>query len=139
MELTVTNRSRAYPGRSSGDSKVDDVQYVVLKVCYLCTSGSVVEYRLAKARVAGSNPVSCSQGNAKKRRYPMGISFFVCSILPGSNGSKFYAPLRSLQQFQILVKHKIAWYDKICSEMLVDGINPILLITRRKVGSLLTS
>ena len=25
-----------------------------------CTSGSVVEYRLAKARVAGSNPVSCS-------------------------------------------------------------------------------
>ena len=59
MELTVTNRSRAYPGRSSGDSKVDEVQYVVLKVCYLCTSGSVVEYRLAKARVAGSNPVSC--------------------------------------------------------------------------------
>ena len=59
MELTVTNRSRAYPGRSSEDSKVDGVQYVVLKVCYLCTSGSVVEYRLAKARVAGSNPVSC--------------------------------------------------------------------------------
>ena len=55
MELTVTNRSRAYPGRSSEDSKVDGVQYVVLKVCYLCTSGSVVEYRLAKARVAGSN------------------------------------------------------------------------------------
>ena len=26
----------------------------------VCTSGSVVEYRLAKARVAGSNPVSCS-------------------------------------------------------------------------------
>ena len=25
-----------------------------------CTSGSVVGYRLAKARVAGSNPVSCS-------------------------------------------------------------------------------
>ena len=59
MELTVTNRSRAYPGRSSEDSKVDGIQYVVLKVCYLCTSGSVVEYRLAKARVAGSNPVSC--------------------------------------------------------------------------------
>ena len=33
MELTVTNRSRAYPGRSSEDSEVDDVQYVVLKVC----------------------------------------------------------------------------------------------------------
>lgn len=33
---------------------------VVLKVHIMCTSGSVVEYRLAKARVAGSNPVSCS-------------------------------------------------------------------------------
>ena len=138
MELTVTNRSRAYPGRSSGDSKVDDVQYVVLKVCYLCTSGSVVEYRLAKARVAGSNPVSCSQRDRKKS-HPMDGSFFYVRALPGSNGSNVYAPLRSLQQFQILVKHKIAWYDKICSEMLVDGINPILLITRRKVGSLLTS
>lgn len=27
----------------------------------LCASGSVVEYRLAKARVAGSNPVSRSE------------------------------------------------------------------------------
>ena len=75
MELTVTNRSRAYPGRSSEDSKVDEVQYVVLKVCYLCTSGSVVEYRLAKARVAGSNPVSCSQRDRKKS-HPMDGSFF---------------------------------------------------------------
>ena len=75
MELTVTNRSRAYPGRSSEDSKVDEVQYVVLEVCYLCTSGSVVEYRLAKARVAGSNPVSCSQRDRKKS-HPMDGSFF---------------------------------------------------------------
>ena len=74
MELTVTNRSRAYPGRSSEDSKVDDVQYVVLKVCYLCTSGSVVEYRLAKARVAGSNPVSCSLFEDIQCGYPL---FFV--------------------------------------------------------------
>ena len=71
MELTVTNRSRAYPGRSSEDSKVDDVQYVVLKVCYLCTSGSVVEYRLAKARVAGSNPVSCSLFEDIQYGYPL--------------------------------------------------------------------
>ena len=71
MELTVTNRSRAYPGRSSGDSKVDEVQYVVLKVCYLCTSGSVVEYRLAKARVAGSNPVSCSLFEDIQCGYPL--------------------------------------------------------------------
>ena len=96
MELTVTNRSRAYPGRSSGDSKVDDVQYVVLKVCYLCTSGSVVEYRLAKARVAGSNPVSCSQRDRKKS-HPSDDSFFYVRALPGSNGSNVYVPLRSSQ------------------------------------------
>ena len=69
----------------------------------------------------------------------MDVSFLYVQALPGSNGSNVLAPLWSLQQFQILVKHKIAWYDKICSEMLVDGINPILLMTRRKVGSLLTS
>ncbi len=122
MELTVTNRSRAYPGRSSEDSKVDDVQYVVLKVCYLCTSGSVVEYRLAKARVAGSNPVSCSQRDRKKS-HPMDGSFFYVQALPGSNGSNAGVPLRSSQQFQMLVKHRIAWYDKICSEMLAECIS----------------
>ena len=46
-----------------------------------CTSGSVVEYRLAKARVAGSNPVSCSF--YIKRRYPLDTSFFVCSSPAG--------------------------------------------------------
>ena len=48
------------------DRKKDvDLQCAVLRVCdvslieyKLCASGSVVEYRLAKARVAGSNPVS---------------------------------------------------------------------------------
>ena len=34
----------------------------------------MVEYRLAKARVAGSNPVSCSF--YIKRRYPLDTSFF---------------------------------------------------------------
>ena len=38
MELTVTNRSRAYPGRSSEDSKVDEVQYVILKVYEIWTN-----------------------------------------------------------------------------------------------------
>ncbi len=48
------------------DGREDIVQYVVLRVCgreerkRRCASGSVVEYRLAKARVAGSNPVSRS-------------------------------------------------------------------------------
>ena len=62
----------------------------------LCTSGSVVEYRLAKARVAGSNPVSCSQRDRKKS-HPMDGSFFYVQALPGSNGSNVSAPLRSSQ------------------------------------------
>ena len=57
--------------------KVDGVQYVVLKVCYLCTSGSVVEYRLAKARVAGSNPVSCSLVNSGKPLNVRASRFFL--------------------------------------------------------------
>ena len=74
-----------------------------------------------------------------KKRHPMDVFFLYVQALPGSNGSNVCVPLRLSQQFQMLVKHRIAWYDKICSEMLVDGINPILLMTRRKVGSLLTS
>ena len=62
---------------------------------YVCTSGSVVEYRLAKARVAGSNPVSCSQRDRKKS-HPMDGSFFYVRALPGSNGSNVSALLRSL-------------------------------------------
>ena len=61
----------------------------------LCTSGSVVEYRLAKARVAGSNPVSCSQ--RYKKETSDGCLFLYVQALPGSNGSNVYAPLRSSQ------------------------------------------
>ena len=61
-----------------------------------CASGSVVEYRLAKARVAGSNPVSCFQRDRKKS-HPMDGSFFYVQALPGSNGSNVSAPLRSSQ------------------------------------------
>ena len=116
MELTVTNRSRAYPGRSSGDSKVDDVQYVVLKVCYLCTSGSVVEYRLAKARVAGSNPVSCSQRDRKKS-HPMDGSFFYVQALPGSNGSKYR--LRSVHRRRHHVRSKLVCFFRKNKQLLI--------------------
>ena len=56
----------------------------------------MVEYRLAKARVAGSNPVSCSQRDRKKS-HPMDGSFFYVQALPGSNGSNVSALLRSSQ------------------------------------------
>ena len=67
------------------------------------------------------------------------VLFFVCSSPTGLERFEVCVPLRSSQQFQMLVKHRIAWYDKICSEMSTDGINPILLMTRRTVGSLFTS
>ena len=51
-----------------------------------------MEYRLAKARVAGSNPVSCSQRDRKKS-HPMDGSFFYVQALPGSNGSNVSAPV----------------------------------------------
>ena len=41
----------------------------------------MVEYRLAKARVAGSNPVSCSQ--RYKKETSDGCLFFVCSSPAG--------------------------------------------------------
>ena len=44
-----------------------------------------------------------------------GWLFFLCSSPAGVERFEVYAPLRSSQQVQILVKHKIAWYDKICS------------------------
>ena len=50
-------------------------------------------------------------------------SFFYVQALPGSNGSNVCVPLRLSQQFQMLVKRRIAWYDKICSEMLAECIS----------------
>ena len=47
-----------------------------------CTSGSVVEYRLAKARVAGSNPVSCSRYVARNLITGSGVFRYKRSNLP---------------------------------------------------------
>ncbi len=51
-----------------------------------CTSGSVVEYRLAKARVAGSNPVSCF---SKKVRKHWKISVSVFFVFRGDYTQKY--------------------------------------------------
>lgn len=91
------------------------------------------------SRSVDNRTVRARQGLNIEKESSDGWLFFLCSSPAGVERFEVYAPLRSSQQVQILVKHKIAWYDKICSEMLVDGINPILLMTRRKVGSLLTS
>ena len=61
--------------------------------------------------------------NDTEKRHPMDGSFLYVRALPGSNGSNVSVPLRSSQQFQMLVKRRIAWYDKICSEMLAECIS----------------
>ncbi len=62
---------------------------------YKCASGSVVEYRLAKARVAGSNPVSRLRKRNEGIRMDTLVSFFESN--PGLEGSNVSASLRSVQ------------------------------------------
>ena len=82
----------------------------------VCTSGSVVEYRLAKARVAGSNPVSCSQRDRKKS-HPMDGSFFYVQALPGSNGSKYR--LRSVHRRRHHVRSKLVCFFRKNKQLLI--------------------
>ena len=49
MRVYFNGRTLAFQARYVGS----------IPITRFCVSGSVVEYRLAKARVAGSNPVSC--------------------------------------------------------------------------------
>ncbi len=51
-----------------------------------CTSGSVVEYRLAKARVAGSNPVSCFIVKCAGAFIYKGFRLFSITIVKGRVG-----------------------------------------------------
>ena len=62
----------------------------------ICASGSVVEYRLAKARVAGSNPVSRFQKENEQCRFGIAHFLFFESD-PGLEGSK--SLLRSARVF----------------------------------------
>ena len=61
-----------------------------------CTSGSVVEYRLAKARVAGSNPVLCSKKRTGQYRWYCPVLFVSASAhVPGFE--VVFVSLRSVQ------------------------------------------
>ena len=59
----------------------------------ICASGSVVEYRLAKARVAGSNPVLCSGKKKDSIDDTVLFLFRSTAVLRGSNLLRF-APVR---------------------------------------------
>ena len=50
---------------------------IIVQRAYTCTSGSVVEHRLAKARAAGSNPVSCFFYFNGNREF-IKVSAFLC-------------------------------------------------------------
>ena len=101
----------------------------------LCSIGNLIE-RTRRRRTSGgrsptttaaerrySNRSSPAGLEHRKKSHPMDGSFFYVRALPGSNGSNVCVPLRSSQQFQMLVKRRIAWYDKICSEMLAECIS----------------
>ena len=54
----------------------------------MCASGSVVEHRLAKARVAGSNPVSRLMKNGSSER--MDYFFVECDMKLESDGMNLF-------------------------------------------------
>ena len=94
-------------------------------------------FKPCRARTVRMSPLRCGRRkrtspgrsatsrafNDTEKRHPMDGSFLYVRALPGSNGSNVSVPLRSSQQFQMLVKRRIAWYDKICSEMLAECIS----------------
>ena len=82
----------------------------------MCTSGSVVEYRLAKAKVAGSTATSRALNDTEKR-HPMGVSFLYVQAQPGSNGSK--SRLRSVHRRRYHVRSKIIRFFRKNKQLLI--------------------
>ena len=76
-----------------------------------------------RSRTSPGRSATSRAFNDTEKRHPMDGSFLYVRALPGSNGSNVCVPLRLSQQFQMLVKRRIAWYDKICSEMLAECIS----------------
>ena len=82
MELTDTNRSRAWP-EGLGKTVVAwlfSMWFWRYMWKYQCASGSVVEHHLAKVGAAGSNPVSRSFYFQRKPLFSKVSAVFVCSI-----------------------------------------------------------
>ena len=79
--------------------------------------------RSSQANVPGRSATSRALKEIEKESSDGWLFFCMFEPLPGSNGSNVGVPLRSSQQFQMLVKRRIAWYDKICLEMLAECIS----------------
>ena len=76
----------------------------------------MVEYRLAKAKVAGSTATSRALNDTEKR-HPMGVSFLYVQAQPGSNGSK--SRLRSVHRRRHHVRSKIIYFFRKNKQLLI--------------------
>ena len=79
--LLVTNDIAAWLSGITFASKAK-IESSILSAA-VCASGSVVEHRLAKARAAGSNPVSRFKGLRK-----CGSPFFHCELKDSNSGGR---------------------------------------------------
>ena len=115
------------PSRALNDTKKEiSVGYLFFCMFEPCRVRTVRMSTLRSGRRRRTSPGRSATSRAfndTEKRHPMDGSFFYVQALPGSNGSNVCVPLRSPQQFQMLVKRRIAWYDKICSEMLAECIS----------------
>ena len=130
--LRCGRRKRTSPGRSATSRALKEIQkrdiwwmsfFCMFEPCRVRTVRmSTLRCGRRRRMSPGRSATSCAFNDTEKR-HPMGVSFLYIQVLPGSNGSNVCVPLRSSQQFQMLVKRRIAWYDKICSEMLAECIS----------------
>ena len=116
------------PSRALNDTKKEiSVGYLFFCMFEPCRVRTVRMSPLRCGRRSRTSPGRSATSRALKeieKRVIRWVSLFLyIQVLPGSNGSNVCVPLRLSQQFQMLVNHRIAWYDKICSEMLAECIS----------------
>ena len=130
--LRCGRRKRTSPGRSATSRALKEIQkrdiwWMSFFVCSSPAGLERFECLRSAAVVAGERPPDVLRRLVLSMIQKRGIRwvslFLYIQVLPGSNGSNVCVPLRSSQQFQMLVKRRIAWYDKICSEMLAECIS----------------
>ena len=130
--LRCGRRKRTSPGRSATSRALKEIQkrdiwWMSFFVCSSPAGFERFECLRSAVVVAGERPPDVLRRLVLSMIQKRGIRwvslFLYIQVLPGSNGSNVCVPLRSSQQFQMLVKRRIAWYDKICSEMLAECIS----------------
>ena len=130
--LRCGRRKRTSPGRSATSRALKEIQkrdiwWMSFFVCSSPAGFERFECLRSAVVVAGERPPDVLRRLVLSMIQKRGIRwvslFLYIQVQPGSNGSNVCVPLRLSQQFQMLVKRRIAWYDKICSEMLAECIS----------------